>query len=331
MEKAWTPGKLLELSGAYWQTCALHAAVQLDVFTVLAEQRLTDAEAAKAMAADPRALAMLLNALAAMDLLCKEGETYTDTSEAKGYLSRDSEDYLGHMIRHHHHLMRSWSDLPQAVRGGALPPRVGKAIDEEEERESFLMGMFNIAGQVAPAMVRQIDLSGRRRLLDLGGGPGTYAIHFCLSHPDLEAVVCDLPTTRPFAEKTIARFGLQERITFQERDFLRQEIEGKFDVAWLSHILHGEGPQGCAAILRNAVSALKPDGVLLIHEFILDDDAPGPLFPALFSLNMLLCTETGQSYSQGQIGSMMAAAGLRDIRRINLELPSPSGVMEGRL
>ena len=70
------------------------------------------------------------------------------------------------------------------------------------------MGMFNLASLLAPRIAQAIDLSGCRRLLDLGGGPGTYAIHFCLANPGLSAVVYDLPTTRSFAEETIARFDL---------------------------------------------------------------------------------------------------------------------------
>ena len=76
------------------------------------------------------------------------------------------------------------------------------------------MGMFNMAMNTAPRLVPLADLSGRRRLLDLGGGPGTYAIHFCRHNPDLQATVFDLPTTRPFALKTIERFGLGDRVGF---------------------------------------------------------------------------------------------------------------------
>ena len=68
--------------------------------------------------------------------------------------------------------------------------------DDADARESFLLGMFNLASQLAPRLAREIDLSGRQRLLDLGGGPGTYAIHFCRQYPDLVAAVYDLPTSR---------------------------------------------------------------------------------------------------------------------------------------
>ena len=191
------------------------------------------------------------------------------------------------------------------------------------------MGMFNLAMQIAPRIVAGIDLAGRRRLLDLGGGPGTYAVHFCQHNPRLTAVVYDLPSTRRFAEQTIARFGLSDRIAFAAGDFIAEGIEGTFDVAWLSHILHAEGPQGCAVIIDKAVAALEPGGLILVQEFILDDSMDGPLFPALFSLNMLLGTPAGRSYSQGELFSMLAAAGVADLRRLPLELPNGAGVIAG--
>ncbi|MGB9080718.1 MAG: methyltransferase, partial [Desulfuromonadaceae bacterium] len=248
---------------------------------------------------------------------------------AAEYLSRTSPRYLGYIIMHHHHLMAGWSRLDESVRSGA-PIRGRVSHDgDESERESFEMGMFNLAMQLAPRIVPNVDLHGKRRLLDLGGGPGTYAIQFCQANPQLTAVVYDLPTTRRFAEKTIASFGLSDRITFREGDFISDDVPGGFDVVWLSHILHGEGPEGCAVTLRRAAAALEPGGMLMVQEFILDDNLDGPLFPALFSLNMLLGTPQGRSYSQRQLEEMMTAAGIGSIRRLALDLPNGAGVLAG--
>ncbi|MFA5515217.1 MAG: methyltransferase [Desulfuromonadales bacterium] len=330
MEREWNSGELLQISGGYWQACALHAGVDLDIFTALAEKPLLAKMIAEEVGAEPRATEMLLHALTAMGLLDKRGEEFANTAAAGQYLSRKSDRYLGHIIRHHHHLMAGWAQLPAAVRSGK-PVRQGVVQADEERRESFLLGMFNLASQLAPILVPQIDIRGRNRLLDLGGGPGTYAIHFCRHNPQLQAVVYDLPTTRPFAEKTIARLGMADRILFQDGDFLRDGVDGRFDVAWLSHILHGESPEGCARIIARAVAALEPGGMILIHEFILADDMAGPLFPALFSLNMLLATESGQSYSGEQITGMLKAAGVHDIRRLQLDLPGETGVIAGKI
>ncbi len=328
-QKTWNVADLLQLSGGYWSACALHAGVELDVFTPLTERAMTPAALAECLGSDARGLAMLLNALAAMDLLVKSGDTYATAPFAAEFLARTSSGYLGHIILHHHHLMAGWARLGEAVKRGApIRERVSHA-DDAAARESFEMGMFNLAMQIAPRIVGQIDLAGHRRLLDLGGGPGTYAIHFCQRNPDLTAVVYDLPTTRPFAEQTIARFDLADRIAFMDGDFIEQGIEGRYDVAWLSHILHSEGPAGCAVILEKAVAALEPGGLVLVQEFILDDTGARPLFPALFSLNMLIGTPTGQAYTEGELRAMLAAAGVRDVRRLSLELPNGAGVLAG--
>lgn len=328
-EKVWSPAALLQLSGGYWSACALHAGVKLDVFTPLADRALTPQGLAKVLKSDARGLAMLLNSLAALGLLEKAGDNYADTTFAAEVLCRTSPRYLGHIILHHHHLMESWAHLDEAVKsGGPIRKRVSHDVGEDE-RESFEMGMFNLAMQVAPRIVPQIDLSGRRRLLDLGGGPGTYAIHFCKQNPDLTAVVYDLPTTRPFAEQTIARFGLNGRVAFEDGDFIAEGIKGTFDVAWLSHILHSEGPEGCAVILKKAVAALEPGGIILVQEFILNDSLDGPTFPALFSLNMLIGTPAGRAYSEGELIAMLAAAGVGDLKRLPLQLPNGAGIIAG--
>jgi SAM-dependent methyltransferase len=325
----WNQRRLLEVSGSYWQTCALHASVKIDVFTRLGDERLTGQEVAERLGGDPRAVPMLLNALVAMNLLARDGERYTNTPASRSFLAKDSEQYIGHMIMHHRQLVGSWSQLAQAVLSGK-PVRPRPSYSLEEFFESFLLGMHTLAMQLAPRIVEVVDLSGRSDLLDLGGGPGTYAIHFCLKNPSLRAAVFDLPTSKEIAEQTIGRFGLEDRIDFMEGNYLEDHtLSGSYDAAWLSHILHGEGPQGCRGILEKAVAALRPGGLLVVHEFLLEETLDGPLFPALFSLNMLLGTPDGQAYSEKQIVEMLAGAGLRDLKRLPFQGPNDSGLVVG--
>ena len=326
--REWNPGELLELSGYFWKTGTLHAAVKLDVFTCLGGEQLSSKEVSDRLAASSKGVERLLNALVAMELLTKADDKYANTSSAKEFLSKDSPKYLGNIIMHHHHLVESWSRLDQSVQSGQAI-RERSTFSNEEWRESFLMGMFNMAMNLAPMLVPKIDISSCRHLLDLGGGPGTYAIHFCRHHPQLKATVFDLPTTRPFAEKTIERFDLSDRIDFRDGNYLEDDIAGRFDAAWLSHILHGEGPEECKKIIQKAAAALEQGGILIIHEFILDNSMDGPLFPALFSLNMLLGTDSGQAYSEQQLMDMLAAAGAKDIQRLAVQTPNDSGIITG--
>jgi hypothetical protein len=327
--REWTPAELLKTSGAYWASSAIHAGVTLGVFSALGERTAGAGEIAAAIRADPRATGVLLDALAALGLLVKSGGAYANTPFGRRRLVADSPEYLGFMIRHHHHLMESWARLHEAVATGR-PVRARSSHGGEEVREAFLMGMHNSAMLLAPDLARQVDLRGRKRLLDLGGGPGTYAVHFCLENPGLEAVVFDMPDTRRFAEGVIARFGLEGRVRFEGGDFLEDAIGGPYDAVWLSHILHGEGPEECRRLIGKAAAALEPGGTILVHEFILDDAKDGPPYPALFSLNMLLGTPEGRSYSRGELTAMLAAAGVADIERLPMPPPAPSGILQGR-
>jgi SAM-dependent methyltransferase len=326
----WNVPDLLQLSGGYWGACALHAGVKLDVFSAIAESPLTAEQVAQNISGDVRAVAMLLDSLTALGLLAKSDGVYATTPFSAAHLSRSSLTYMGHIIMHHHHLVEGWSRLSEAVVSGA-PVRKSVSHDAAETvRESFLMGMFNLACLLAPRITQVIDLSNFSRLLDLGGGPGTYAIHFCLANPRLTAKIYDLSTTKCFAETTVARFDLSDRIDFVSGDYNAEPLPAGFDVAWLSHVLHADGPEACKKLLSKAVAALNPGGLLLVQEFILNDEKSGPPFPALFSLNMLIGTENGQSYSQNELFIMMKDAGLSEILRLPLELPNGAGILSGR-
>jgi len=325
----WNVGKLLDLSSSYWQSCTLHAAVSLGLFTILHDQWLTATQIADKINGASRGVVPLLNGLVAMGLLEKKsGDRYSNTHFSESFLDESSPRYKGYIIMHHHHLVDGWAQLDQAVRQGR--PVEMRSYGEEAERHSFQMGMFNLAVDNAARLAGLVDLADRNHLLDLGGGPGTYAVHFCLANPQLRATVFDRPTTRVFAMKTAERFGVGDRITFQAGDFNVDAINGRYDVAWLSQILHSNGPETCEKLIAKTVAAMEPGGLLMIHEFFLNETMDGPLFPALFSLNMLINNEEGRSYSDKEIRDMLAANGVRDIHRLPLyQGPNESYVLCG--
>ena len=325
-EEQWNPGKLMKVSGAYWESFPLHVAVDLDVFTLIGEGSLSGEEIAARWKGNGRAVRTLLDSLAAMGLLEKKENKYSNTEAAKAFLVKTVPGYIGFAIKHHHHLVSAWSKLSQAVKTGKP---VRKRRRTRSELESFLMAMYNNASSLAPKISREIDLSQKRHLLDLGGGPGTYAIHFCQANPILRATVFDLPVTAPFAHRTIRRFGLGSRIDFQAGDYLRDAVQGTYDVVWLSQILHSMGPESCRSVIEKAVSVLEPGGLILVHDFLLNDTHDSPLFPALFALNMLVNTEEGRSYSEGEVKDMLVKAGVHHVRRLPFRGPMDSGILCG--
>ena len=121
----------------------------------------------------------------------------------------------------------------------------------------------------------------------------------------------------------------ENRIDFQAGDFTTDGIKGPYDVAWLSQILHSNGPEECQHIIANAVAALEPGGIIMIHEFFLNETLDGPLFPALFSLNMLINNGDGRSYSEKQVTEMLVKEGVGDIHRLPFQGPNDSYVLCG--
>lgn len=328
--REWSAASLLKLSGGFWEIAPLHAAVRLDLFTIVDRMgSVTVDDLCRVLGASSRGIAPLMDALAAMGLLEADGERYRPTPFTSRHLSRDGGAYLGHIIAHHHNLVEGWNRLADAVTTGRPVRGSSSHGDDPREREDFLMGMFDLAMQNAPMVLPHIDLHGRRLLLDLGGGPGTWAIQFCLQQPGLSAVVYDLPTTRPCAERTIQRFGLTDRITFQGGDFLSDPLPVGFDAVWISQVLHSEGPDEVGRLLRKVHDSLQPGGVVYVQEFLLDDSRRSPLFPVLFSLNMLVATERGTSYSCRELMRLLDSSGFTLLERLPIPLPNGIGIIRG--
>ena len=324
----WSPAELIRFSSNYWGVCALHAAVELDVFSPLCDGPMTVTELGARLNCSSRGIKALIPALCAMSLLRKDGEAVALTPFAREYLCRDSKEYLGHIINHHRQLMPGWSLLGQAVREGT-PTRKRISFGTEDEREHFLMGMYNMASVRADKALAAVDLSGRRLLLDLGGGPGAYAVRFCMANPALRAVIFDLPTSRPFAEKVVCENGLETRIAFAPGNFFEDPLPEGADVVWMSHILHGTGDAEARQLVAKVMALLPPGGQILIQEFVLDDTQDGPLFPALFGLNMLAGTTTGKAFSEGELKTLLAEAGAENVRRILAHTEDGTGIIAG--
>ena len=325
-EQGWNIGRLLSTSSGYWKSSTVHAGVKLEIFTVIGDGQLTSGEISRKINGRERSVSMLLNALTSLGLLEHAGDRYANTDFSRTYLIKGAKAYIGYIVMHHFHLVDAWAQLYEAVLLGE--PVDKKSYGEAEERESFQMGMFNLAMAIAPSIAETVDLQGRRHLLDLGGGPGTHAIHFCLKYPHLQATVFDRQTTEPFARRTAERFGVADRVDFIAGDFHADHFGGPYDVAWLSQILHSYPYEQCVALIKKTAATLEPGGMIMIHDFLLNDTLDGPSFPALFSLNMLL-NNHGRSYAAKEVAEMLRQAGAGEIRRLGFQGPNDSAILCG--
>jgi hypothetical protein len=235
-----------------------------------------------------------------MDLLEKRGSEYKNTEFSNTYLVRGRELYQGDIIAHIGLVCNFWNGLEDEVRINARPEK-----KQEDEHRNFIMGMHNIAvtGR-ADAFIDNIDLRGRRKLFDLGGGPGTYSITACRRYPQLRAVVFDLPETIAIAKEVIAREGMQDRVSTRAGDWETDAFGENNDVVLLSNILHGPGSKADMK-LRKAYDSMVDGGLLLVQDFLLNDEKTGPLIPALFNIMV-------GAYSNRELLSIVKETGFVD-------------------
>lgn len=309
--------QLMNLARGFRPAKILMVATELGLFDHL-EAPLTLEEAASRVQAHPRALGILMNALAALGLIHKEGERFQNGELVSRYLVQGKEDYRGAIIRHMHHTWGGWSELLATVRRGhADLGQSERWLDRVPERQEewmrdFIWGMHALARDLAPQVVPLLDFTGVRHLLDLGGGPGTYAITFVQAHPGLRATVFDLPGPITIAQENIRRHGLEDRIDTLAGNFLQDPIGTGYDFIWISQILHSHTEEQCRLIIQKSVAALNPGGQVAVQEFFLNDDGISPLEAALFSVHMLAVTPGGRSYTYREVADMLVQAGLQD-------------------
>lgn len=312
--------QIMSMARGFQAAKMLMVAADLAVFDFLEEPR-SAVEAASYLKAEPRAVGIFLDGLSALGLLVKGVDYYHNAQLTSRYLVRGKEEYRGAIIRHMHHTLRGWMRLEETVVLGRPPdvePEkwVDKGEKEPEEVADFIWGMHALARDLAPQVAAKLDLKRVKRLLDLGGGPGTYAIYFAKAKPDLQATVFDLPAPVKIAQENIARHGLTARIDTLAGNFLKDDIGFGYDFIWISHILHSHDEEQCHLILNKAIRALNPGGTLAIQDFFLNDDGVSPVGAAMFSVHMLAVTPRGRSYKHPEVADWLIAADLTDIKHI---------------
>jgi predicted O-methyltransferase YrrM len=266
---------------------------------------------------------MLLNALASLELVRKEGGVFHNAPVAARFLAAGSPDSARMAMLHTARLWHRWSGLTECVRTGTA------ALDERdaEGTEAFIAAMHNNARQRA-AQLAQALAAGASRMLDVGGGSGAYAIAFAQANPELRAEVFDQPAVLSIADRHIREAGLEKRIATRVGDLRTQEFGGGYDLVLISAICHMLGVEENRDLLARAFRALAPGGRVAIQDFLLRADKTGPRPGALFSLNMLVNTEGGASYSEDEYTAWLREAGFGEVRRV--PLMGPAGVLVAR-
>jgi ubiquinone/menaquinone biosynthesis C-methylase UbiE len=322
-------GSLLEMLYAYQSAAILMASSELGVYDALAEAPLTSEELAMRLRTPPRSTQLLLNACVAVGLVQKSDVRYENSPLANEFLVQGSPRYLGRVVAKEREFYAPWGNLAAAVRSdeAQLPPMAQRLQEQPAIARNFLLALHDLALLNGSALPDCVDLAGRKRLLDVGGGVGTYSILLAQRNPDLQAVVLDLPAVRHLAEETIASYGLSERISFEEGDYTAPSLGDGYDVVLLANVLHDNTQEACLDLLRKAYRALVEGGLIIVNEFHLDADKVNPPVSAIFSLLMMLENQGAAEYPAQTIVDWLLEAGFSRPEIHRLPEPSPMVVL----
>ncbi len=312
-----SPAPILDLIQAFRRSKTMFTAVSLGIPDRLASGPRDAVSLALELGASADALERLLDACAAMGLIEKQGDLYSNSPVAAAYLTRSGPNTLaGYILYSDRALYPLWGNLESAIREGTdrwEQTFGGKAsifdhfFRTDEAQRNFLDGMNGFGQLSSPAVVAAFDLGRFHRLVDLGGGTGHLALTACARYPHLQAAVFDLPAAIATAREYVGRGTPSSAVALLEGDFFADPLP-EADIFALGRVLHDWPDEKVRKLLRKVWERLSFGGALLIAEKLLNDDKAGPLPALMQSLSMLVCTE-GKERTLAEYTALLREAG----------------------
>jgi SAM-dependent methyltransferase len=303
----------MQLALGYWRSQVLFTALDLGLFEALGEGPRKAADLAARTGASPSHLAMLLNAAAAIGLVQRNGDQFLNSPMVERFLLEGSPESMTEWVRFMARCYEPWGGLGDTVKGGR-PVSVMRPDLEAAPTRSLILAMRDWARGPGSELVRHLDLSGRKRLLDVGAGPGTYSVLLAERWPGLSAECLDLPAVVPITREVIAASAAAARVSARPGSYLTDDFGSGFDVVLMSNMLHQEDRDTVVRILRKAAAALVPGGLLVVQSAFLDPDTGAGTWAALMSLQLSLFYEGGRNYSLDEMQALIREAGFADLR-----------------
>ncbi len=326
------PARIIEMASAFYESSVLFAASDLGIFGKLAELGEADAETvAVGCDLDRRGSRLLLDACAALGLLLKTGDHYSNSPEAAAFLVPGSPGDLSGAIRYNRDVFGAWGKLKEMVRTGKPVERPELHLGEDPDRtRTFVLAMHGRALGIGRVVVPVLDLTGRKKLLDIGGGPGTYSTLIAEAFPGLECTVLDLPEVVRVADDLILQAGAQDRVKTLSGDYHQTPFPGGQDVVIFFGVLHQESPEAIRSLLLRANQAMAPRALLYVLDMMTKASHTRPKFSALFGLNMALTTPHGWVFSEDELKGWALEAGFADFVCRPLPPPMPHWLASAR-
>jgi len=321
MKEIKSPEDIRELANSFRQSRVLLSAVELKIFTVLDRHMMTSEELSSIINTDSRATDRLLNAFCGMGILKKIKGKFYNTELSSKYLIEGKPEFMGNLY-HTNNLWNSWSHLTDSVVKGTSIKGDQNKEEKNEWVESFIGAMHYRGVNQGKILSMMIDLTNVEKMLDVGGGSAAFSMEMVKKKPSIKAVVLDLPHVIPLTKKYVAETGLLDNFNFIEGDYLTKDFESSYDLILLSAIIHINSYEQNKMLIKKCADSLNEDGIVVINDFIMNDDRTQPPYGALFSLNMLVGTDCGDTYTEQEMRDWFESAGITKIEKKNTSFGS---------
>jgi hypothetical protein len=318
---------IFETANAFRASRVLHAAVELGVFTALADGPLDVTALVTRLRLNGRGARDFLDALVALRLIERDAEHGYRNGDAAGcFLDRSGTEYLGDAVEYLARVYETWSGLASALRTGL--PQAGPFAaggfehfyGDERARDLFIRGMS--AGSLLPAraLADALPWGEYRTMVDVGTAQGCVPVEIARMHPHLRGGGFDLPSLQSCFERYVEANALADRLRFHAGDF-RSDPLPPADVLILGRILHDWDVPLRRRLLERTHAAVHPGGAVVVWEAMIDDGRCTDAAALLSSLNMLIQTDAGSECTPGECASWMRAAGFAKTRVVPLTAP----------
>ncbi len=320
-----TPERIMQFAWGYVPPLVLEAAVRHRVFDVLDGGPKTLAQVQKETGASERGLAAVMHALVGMNFLAKDKQgLFSLMPESSTFLVSTKPGFQGGLLRHgSEQLIPKWLHLNKIVETGRPATSVNLEEAGGDFFQQFVVDIFPLSYPAAQTLSRHLNADAVVRVLDLAAGSGVWSIALAQGSEKATVTVVDWPEVIPVTRKTVGKFGLAERYSFIPGDLLQVDFGSGHTVATLGHILHSEGRDRSRELLKKTFQALAAGGTIAIAEFLVNADRTGPLNGLFFAVNMLVNTDSGDTYSFEEISGWLKEAGFVKPRTLDAPGPSP--------
>ena len=314
-----SPEGILQLGTGFFGSKALLSAVELGVFTELADGPL-DAEALRRrLQLHPRSARDFFDALVALGMLDRKDDRYANTPETDMFLDRRKPSYIGGLLEMANaRLYGFWASITEGLRTGR-PQNEAKVggdffpvlYSSPARLKQFLQAMTGVSMGAAKAIAKQFRWKKHRTFIDVGCAQGCVPVQVALAHAHVSGGGFDLPVVRPVFEEYVASFDLTNRLRFHPGNFFEDPLP-QADVLAMGRILHDWDLEQKKALLAKALATLPKGGALIVYESIIDDERRQNAFGLLMSLNMLIETEGGFDFTGADCAGWMREVGFRE-------------------